>query len=443
MAGKRRLKSSEPPAEPPAKPARKAPAKAPAKPPAKAPARAPAKAPRKPARRAKRRGGAGYIAAVLLVAAGAAAVAAVGAYMLTPHRGRGRAVRVLIPEDAGAAEVTHALWDARIIDHPWLFHALVAVTRTAPRTRRGALALRDDLTPRAVLRALRSGAAGVIRVTVPEAWTRFEIARRLEQQGVCGAEDFLAHTEDPAVLARLGVPSRPGMPASLEGWLFPDTYDFAPDAGASAVVARMAQVMARRLDAVKSANPAGVLRATALVSALPAELRELSPGGGVAADPVDRAIVTLASLVERETGHPADRAHVSSVFWNRLSRNDFVPHLLQSDPTVTFGCRMMLRAGLADGGPCAGPDGGVRAPITAAMLADASNPWNTYRHEALPPSPVCNPGARSLEAALSPSADLDLYFVARGDGRSAFARTLEEHRRNVQTWLRRAPRDGG
>ena len=85
----------------------------------------------------------------------------------------------------------------------------------------------------------------------------------------------------------------------------------------------------------------------------------------------------------------------------------------------------------------------MRAPITAAMLADASNPLNTYRHEALPPSPVCNPGARSLEAALRPSADLDLYFVARGDGSSVFARTLEEHRRNVQSWLRRAPRDGG
>lgn len=421
MAGKRRLKSSAPPSKP-----------------------APPKPAAKRVRKGARKGRAGYVVAVLALALGAAAVAAVGVYLLTPHHGAGRAVRVVIPEGVGAAGVTRALWDARVIDHPWLFHAIVAVTGAAPRARRGTLALRDDLTPRAVLRALRSGAAGVLRVTFPEAFTRFDIARRLESAGVCSAEAFLAHTEDPAVLARYGVPAVPGVPASMEGWLFPDTYDFAPDAGPEAVVARMTQVLARRLDAVKSANPAGVLRAAALVSALPAELRGVSPGGGVAADPVDRAVLTLASLVERETGAPEDRAHIASVFWNRLSRNDFVPHLLQSDPTVVFGCRVMIRAGAPDaGGVCAGVEGAARPAITAAMLTDATNPWNTYRHEALPPSPICSPGARALEAALAPSADEDLYFVARGDGRSVFARTLDEHRRNVQTYLRRAPRDGG
>jgi UPF0755 protein len=426
VAGKRRLKSS---GAPPAKPA-------PSKP-------SPAKPAAKRARRGGRKGRAGYVVAVLALALGAAAVAAVGVYLLTPHHGAGRAVRVVIPEGVGAAGVTRALWDARVIEHPWLFHAIVAVTGTAPHARRGTLALRDDLTPRAVLRALRSGSAGVLRVTFPEAFTRFDIARRLESVGVCSAEAFLAHTEDPAVLARYGVPAVPGVPASLEGWLFPDTYDFAPDAGPEAVVARMTQVLARRLDAVKSANPAGVLRAAALVSALPAELRGVSPGGGVAADPVDRAVLTLASLVERETGAPEDRAHIASVFWNRSSRNDFTPRLLQSDPTVVFGCRVMLRAGAPDaGGACAGVEG-ARPAITSAMLTDGTNPWNTYRHEALPPSPICNPGARALEAALAPSPDEDLYFVARGDGRSVFARTLEEHRRNVQTYLRRGPRDGG
>jgi UPF0755 protein len=381
---------------------------------------------------------------VVLLALGAAAIAGVGGYLLTPHRGAGRAVRVTIPEDAGAAGITRALWEARVIDRPWLFHGIVALTGTTSRTRRGALSLRDDLTPRAVLRALRSGSAGVVRVTIPEAWTRFEIARRLESLGVCGAEEFLRHTEDPAALTALGVPVVPGVPASMEGWLFPDTYDFAPGVGAEAVVARMTQVFARRLDAVKAANPAGVLRAAALVAALPADLRAPGDGAGVAADPVDRAIVTLASLVERETGAPEDRAHVASVFWNRLTRGDFTPRLLQSDPTVVFGCRMLARAGAAEATRlCGDADAGARPTITAAMLADAANPWNTYRHEALPPSPICNPGARALEAALAPSADEDLYFVARGDGRSVFARTLEQHRRNVQQHLRRGPRDGG
>jgi UPF0755 protein len=77
-------------------------------------------------------------------------------------------------------------------------------------------------------------------------------------------------------------------------------------------------------------------------------------------------------------------------------------------------------------------------PITAAMLDDARNPWNTYRIEGLPPTPVCNPGARALEAVLAPAAGGDLYFVARGDGRSVFAATLDEHRRNVRLYLRGA-----
>lgn len=421
MAGKRRLKTSKPPAPkpPPPKPA-------------------PRRAPKRGAKGLRW----GYAVAVGALALVAACVASVGAYLLSPAHGSGRAVRVTIPDDADAAAITRALWEARVIERPWLFHALVAVTGTASRVRHGTLALRDDLTPRAVLRALRSGAAGVIRVTFPEAWTRFEMARRLEAVGVCDAEAFLRHTEDPAVLARYGVAVSPGSPASLEGWLFPDTYDFAPDVGAEAVVARMVQVFTRRLDALKAAHPDGVLRAASLVAALPAELRGASSGDGPAADPVDRAIVTLASLVERETGAPADRPHVASVFWNRLTRSDFSPRLLQSDPTITFGCRMMARAGSPEAlRLCGEGDGGARRAITAAMLADATNPWNTYRREGLPPSPICNPGARSLEAALAPSADEDLYFVARGDGRSAFARTLEEHRRNVQTYLRRLPRD--
>jgi UPF0755 protein len=155
-------------------------------------------------------------------------------------------------------------------------------------------------------------------------------------------------------------------------------------------------------------------------------------------------IVTLASIVERETGAPEDRARVASVFWNRLTLPTFHPRLLQSDPTVVYGCVAAARAGRGDApSPCGDPDAGARMPITAAMLDDGRNPWNTYRHEALPPSPICSPGARALEAALAPSPDEDLYFVARGDGRSVFARTLEEHRRNVQTYLRRGPRDGG
>ena len=187
-----------------------------------------------------------------------------------------------------------------------------------------------------------------------------------------------------------------------------------------------------RLLALKAQLPDGVRRAAAL-AADDAPSR-VAPEGGF--DRTDRLIVTLASLVERETGSPDDRAHIASVFWNRLRLPDFRPRLLQSDPTVVYGCTAMA----ARGTPlvsCSVGDGGVRRTITGSMLLDRTNPFNTYQHEGVPPGAIANPGARALAAVLAPTGDQDLYFVAMGDGRSAFAPTLEEHRRNVQRYLRR------
>jgi UPF0755 protein len=263
-----------------------------------------------------------------------------------------------------------------------------------------------------------------VRVTVPEGYTRFDIARRLESAGVCPAADFLARTEEPAALRRWGVTG------SLEGYLFPDTYDLPPDSPAERVVDRMVTEFARRYRALKAQHPDGVARATALAGAQPA------PPSPDAFDAADRAIVALASLVERETGAPDDRAHIAAVFWNRLRLPDFRPRLLQSDPTVTYGCVAMAARGTALPA-CDNGDGGVRRAITGAMLNDRANPFNTYQHEGLPPGPIANPGARALAAALSPTGDQDLYFVAMGEGRSAFAPSLEEHRRNVQRYLHR------
>lgn len=361
------------------------------------------------------------LAALLLVTAALAAAA--GWYLVTPRRGRGVAVRVTVPPSPAASDLTGLLWRAGVIDRPWAFHPMLLATGAHRRVRAGMLPLRDDLTPLAVLRALSRG-GGLARVTVPEGFTRFDVARRLESAGVCGAEAFLARTEAPEVLARYGVAAS-GPAPSLEGYLFPDTYDLPLGAPPDEVIDRMTRVLFRRLEALKARHPDGVARLVALGGADPAE--------------ADRALLTLASIVERETGAPEDRARVAAVFWNRLTRPDFRPRLLQSDPTVVYGCVAGARAGLlGPASPCGDPDAGARMPITTAMLDDARNPWNTYRREALPPTPVCNPGGASLEAALAPAATGDLYFVARGDGRSVFAATLDEHRRNVREHLRRA-----
>lgn len=359
--------------------------------------------------------------AVLALALAVFVVAAAGSYVLIPRRGRGRVVRVTFPAQPTADSVTGALARAGVIDHPWAFGAIVRVTGAAEKVRTGTFAFRDDLAPRAVLKALFAG-GGLVRVTIPEGLTRFDVARRMGEVGLCEPEEFLAVTENPAVLARHGIHARAAgdVAPTLEGYLYPDTYDIPLGETAEEIVERMLRVFEQRFRALKAAHPAQGLRAAELAGS----------------DGADAWILTLASLVERETGAPEDRRHVASVFWNRLTRADFSPRLLQSDPTVVYGCLALARA-QRGGTACGDADAGARMNISAAMLQDARNPWNTYRFEGLPPTPVCSPGAHAIEAALDPTEDADLYFVARGDGRSVFAPTLAEHRRNVQTWLRR------
>ncbi len=374
-------------------------------------------------RSARRGGSRTVIALAMMVPLALALVGAATWWLITPRAGRHVIVRVTVPAPEGAWALAHRLADAQVVDHPALFAGLVWLTGAHDGLRAGMVPLRDDLAPRTVIRVLLQG-GGLVRVTVPEGFTRFDIARRLESLGVCEAQEFLARTESPAWLAETRA-SAEGAPASIEGWLAPDTYDLPLDGDPETVVRRMVAVTQRRLEQARGAHPEGMAR-----------LRALAHGDDAAAA---RALLTLASIVERETGAPDDRARVSAVFWNRLTLPTFTPRLLQSDPTVVYGCLAMARAGAGLG--CAGDDSdaGARRTITAAMLDDARNPWNTYRHEGLPPTPVCNPGARALDAALAPAATRDLYFVAGRDGRSVFAETLDAHRRNVRAWLRPAP----
>lgn len=341
-----------------------------------------------------------------------AALAYVGVYLVTPNEGRRAAVRVAMPASRSPDAIADALYRAGVVRRPWLFAWLLALTGTAERVPRGVVPLRGDLTPRAVLRALASG-AGLLRVTVPEGSSRFETARRLVDAGVlASAEEFVARTQDPALLARYGVRGD-----SLEGYLFPDTYDFPTGATVDEVIDRMVRTFRRRLGEVRARHPdAGAGRRTWLD---------------------ERSLVILASLVEKETGAAEDRPRVAAVFWNRLELPGFEPRLLQSDPTIVYGCRVEHPPSCPNA-PLIG-----RIPITRAMLEDSENRYNTYRHVGLPPGPICSPGARALEAVLAPAPTRDLYFVARGDGRSAFAATLAEHEANVQRYLRQTPGAAG
>ena len=216
-------------------------------------------------------------------------------------------------------------------------------------------------------------------VTIPEGASVFDIAARLEQAGFGDRQDFLdAQAKQVGLVADLD----PGA-KSLEGYLFPDTYHFPRKFGPTQILA----AMVRRF------------RAQALQLGLKENVHR---------------VVTMASLVERETAVDAERPLVASVFENRLSKN--MP--LMTDPAVIYGLQLERR---------------WRGTIYQSDLK-LDTPYNTYLHPGLPPGPVANPGRRSLRAALQPAHSDFLYFVAAGanpQGRSLFSSSLDEQTRNV------------
>jgi UPF0755 protein len=216
-------------------------------------------------------------------------------------------------------------------------------------------------------------------LTIPEGASIFEIGTRVEQAGLGERQDFIdAAAKQTGLVADLDPKAK-----SLEGYLFPDTYRFPRKAGPAQICA----AMVRRFRAVAS---------------------QLGLKGNV------HAVVTMASLVERETAVDAERPLVASVFSNRLAKN--MP--LMTDPAVIYGLEL---------------EGRWRGAIHQSDLS-RDTAYNTYLHTGLPPGPVANPGARSLRAALEPAKTDYLYFVATGanpQGRSLFSRTLDEQQRNV------------
>ena len=232
-------------------------------------------------------------------------------------------------------------------------------------------------------RAVARGQVSQVAVTFPEGLTAQEMAPLLEQAGVTGADGFVAVALDPGAAARWGLPG-----STLEGFLFPDTYRFAEGVGPDTVVAAM------------------VARFRAVTDPLDAELSQRG------LDLLDW--VTLASVVEKETGAEEEKPVIAGVFTNRLGRR----MRLESDPTVIYGLASF--------------DGNLRRNDLRA-----DTPYNTYTRRGLPIGPIANPGRTSLVAVLYPAEVPYLYFVSRNDGTHEFSITYDEHRAAVDRYQRR------
>jgi UPF0755 protein len=301
-----------------------------------------------------------------------------GRFLFVPPESVPRRVIVEVANGATLTTVAGQLADAGVISHPAYFIWLGRLLNADRVIQSGDYALHTAMRPLEVMARLRSGEVIQIPVMIPEGYTAREIAGQLAAQQVMAADRFLAVVSDPALLASLDIAA-----SSLEGYLFPSTYYVTrrttPEEFARRMVGQF-QDAARGLD-WSGADRRGLTR---------------------------HQIVTLASMIEKETSRGDERPLIAAVFHNRLTRR--IP--LQSDPTVIYALAKF--------------DGNLRKADLKVK-----SPYNTYRVAGLPPGPIANPGAASIDAALHPAHVNFLYFVSKNDGTHHFSSTLAEHQKAV------------
>jgi UPF0755 protein len=291
---------------------------------------------------------------------------------------------VVIPQGCGLRRAVDRLERAGVIRNSLFFMMLARYRGVDRRLRSGEYHFTEALTPGQVLDRLLSPESTARWITIPEGVTARQIAELLEEGGFGGRDVFECVMRDAALLRDYHLPA-----TGVEGYLFPDTYSFE-----------------------WTMEPRDIVRAMLdRFAAVSAALEEPRRAAGLSRD----EMVVLASVIEKETGDPAERPLISGVFHNRLR----LGMKLQSDPTVIYG-----------------RDGDWSRPLSRADL-DRPTPYNTYAYAGLPRGPIANPGRAALAAALSPTATKSLYFVSRNDGSHHFSATLNEHNRAVQRYQRR------
>ncbi len=341
---------------------------------------------------------------VLLPLGAIVAAVLVGMLLVYPHvagPGDGKVVELELTSGSASA-LADQLAGAGVVASPRLYALYLRLSRVDPSVISGSHLLTDDASPAELTARLeRHGGAQHAKVTFPEGYTRFDMARRLATLKVCSEKSFLRASSDPQLLRQFAIEGE-----SADGFLFPATYEIAQDSDPRDVVIRLITEFEKRFQQIAQLHQLGKV-----------DLEESL--GWQRQD-----IVTLASMIEKEAAVDDERPIIASVFLNRLRDPSFKRKVLQSDPTSAYGCLVMKDQIKA----CAGFTG----KITHELNMDPANVYSTYTREKLPPSPICNPGAKSLEAVMAPASTKYLYFVARGEGRHAFSETYEAHNNAVK-----------
>lgn len=272
-----------------------------------------------------------------------------------------------------------------IIKNPFKFKLLAYIKGYDKRLKAGEYLLSSSMSPGKILEVMVTGKVQLHRLTVPEGYSLYQVASIVEKAGFGSKQDFLKAATDDTLLRELGIEAK-----TFEGYLFPDTYYFrkgeAPEKIISAMVKRFRAVW----------NPAWEKQADTLGFSI-------------------HQVVTLASIIEKETGAQFERPIISSVFHNRLKKR----MRLESDPTVIYGIK------------------NFNGNITKKHLKTAT-PYNTYKKRGLPLGPIAGPGIKALEAALYPADTRFLYFVSKKDSTHKFSTNIKDHNRAVRKYqLRR------
>lgn len=320
----------------------------------------------------------GLVFLVILVSAWA-----LRAFLLEPAREGGGNQVVIIREGLSLKHVAEDLERREIIAGKALFILWARVMGYGRKIKAGEYELSAGMAPTQILDKLTRGLVMTHAVTLPEGLTRVQIADILSEKGLADSRAFLSLTEDAGIVKKYGLPGR-----DLEGFLYPDTYQFARGLSPGTLI----DVMIRRF--LEVVDPLG----------------DAVEQSGMRLDQV----VTLASIVEKETGLAVERPLIASVFLNRLKRG----MRLESDPTVIYGLS------------------GFNGNLTRKDLRRLT-PYNTYIIRGLPPGPIANPGIASISAVLYPARTKYLYFVSKNDGSHHFSKTLAEHNRAVNYYQKK------
>ena len=252
----------------------------------------------------------------------------------------------------------------------------------------GEFELSPSLASGEILTIITSGKTHLHSVTIPEGLRIYEIAAVITQKGLTTNEEFIEASEKKNLITEFDIPTE-----NLEGYLFPETYHFGKFLGTEKIIKNMVDTFKKRV----------------LTPEIIDQAKEMNMS--------IHEIITLASLIEKETGLESERSLISSVFHNRLKKN----MLLQTDPTVIYAISNF--------------DGNIRKKDLSI-----DSPYNTYKHPGLPPGPIASPGLESIIAALHPAESKFLYFVSRQDGSHHFSKSLIEHNRAVHRYqIRKRP----